>query len=45
MANGFSEIPIFVGTRTKDKWESFGDIDSTFFLLDFLLHVERNDLT
>jgi hypothetical protein len=44
MADVFPEIPILIGTWTENQWEGFSDIDAAFLLLNFLLHMKRNDL-
>ncbi len=43
MADALREVPIFIGTRTEDQREGFGDIDPTFLFLNFFLDVEGND--
>jgi hypothetical protein len=45
MADAFPEIPILIGTRTENQREGLGDIDSTFFLLNFFLDMEGDDFT
>ena len=45
MADAFPEIPILIGTWTEDQWEGFDDIDSTFLLLNLLLHMKCNNFS
>jgi hypothetical protein len=44
VADTFSEIPIFVRTRTEDQREGLRDIDSIFLLLNLFPDMEGNDL-